>query len=260
MEAKYLFDDSVLQYEKMRPTYGTQIFKDVIKYAQISSNKSLLEIGCGTGQATKPFLKTGAKVTAVELGENLAAFTAKKFKTYKNFNVVCSPFEDYTCEDNSLDMVYSATAFHWLSEEVGYNKAYNILKNGGTLALFWNRPSANDSDNPVHQKIQAVYHDLLPHWSCKVTNGKDKEKIYSSIIKTIEKFGFTDLEFKLYHNTRKMTGAQYIELLSTYSDHLALEASIRLPLFERIRAEIEALGNEIIIHDTVDLYLAKKPL
>lgn len=37
------------------------------------------------------------------------------------------------------------------------------------------------------------------------------------------RYGFTNIEFKLYHNIRKMTGVEYIELLNTYSDHLALE-------------------------------------
>lgn len=107
-------------------------------------DKSLLEVGCGTGQATEPFLKTKCKVTAVELGENLASYTREKFKIYKNFNVIRSAFEDYDCDDNQFDMLYSATAFHWIPDEIGYKKAYRIIRSGGTLALFWNRPSPNE--------------------------------------------------------------------------------------------------------------------
>ncbi|HAG42838.1 MAG TPA: hypothetical protein DCL31_04970 [Clostridium sp.] len=58
-------------------------------------DKSLIEVGCGTGQATEPFLKTKCKVTAVELGENLSSYTREKFKSYKNLNVVQSVFEKY---------------------------------------------------------------------------------------------------------------------------------------------------------------------
>lgn len=86
---------------------------------------------------------------------------------------------------------------------------------------------------------------------------KDKPR-YSSLSK-IEQYGFVNAEFKLYHNTRKMTGVEYVELLNTYSDHIALESSLKARLYDSIRAAIEELGNEIIINDTVELFLAKKP-
>lgn len=258
MDKKYFFDSAVLTYEKRRPDYGTEIYKDIIKYAGISEDKSLLEIGCGTGKATEPFLKTGCEVTAIELGENLAAYTREKFKEYKNLKVLRCAFEDYACEDNMFDMLYSATAFHWIPDEIGYKKAYNIIKRGGTLALFWNRPSPNDRNDPIHQRIQAVYRRLLPQWSYKAESDENKESKYSSTINKMEQYGFTHIEAKLYHNTRKMNGAEYIELLNTYSDHMALEPSIKSQLFDGVRAAIEELGDEMLINDTVELYLGKK--
>lgn len=259
MDLKYLFDEAVLNYEKRRPNYGTELYKDVIKYAEIIEDKSLLEIGCGTGQATEPFLKTKCKITAVELGENLTLYTREKFKTYNNLNVIWSAFEDYKCDDNKYNMVYSATAFHWIPDEIGYPKAYRILKSGGTIALFWNRPSPSNKESPLHQKIQSIYNELLPQWNYKRTSNEDKENKYLSVINKMGHHGFTNIEFKLYHNTRKMTGLEYIELLNTYSDHLALENKTKSLLFNSIRTAIEESGNEVIVNDTVDLYLAKKP-
>ncbi|MDF2545114.1 MAG: methyltransferase [Anaerosolibacter sp.] len=258
MDMKYLFDEVVLNYEKRRPNYGAELFREIIKYGEITMDKSVIEVGCGTGQATKPFLEAKCKVIAVELGENLASYTRNKFRDYSNLEVIQSSFEDYECDNSSFDMLYSATAFHWIPDEIGYKKAYKIIKNGGTIALFWNKPSTNHKDNPLHQKIQSIYTELLPQWSYKVTNNEDKSR-YSSIINKLEQYGFTNIEFKLYHNIRKMTGIEYIELLNTYSDHLALEKSIKSKLFNAVRAAIEELGNELIINDTVDLYLARKP-
>jgi hypothetical protein len=156
-------------------------------------------------------------------------------------------------------MLYSATAFHWIPDEIGYKKAYRIIKSGGTIALFWNRPTPDDKDSLLHQKIQSIYRELLPEWSYRVARNEERESAYSRIKNDIEQNGFTDIEFKLYHNIRKMTGAQYIELLTTYSDHIALENPIQSLLFNGIRTAIEDFGNEIIIYDTVDLYLGKKP-
>ncbi|MDD2591837.1 MAG: class I SAM-dependent methyltransferase, partial [Erysipelotrichaceae bacterium] len=61
---------------------------------------------------------------------------------------------------------------------------------------------------------------------------------------------------KLYHNARTMTALDYIDLLSTYSDH-----HILLNHNEFKKAIIKAIndnGNMIKIYDTIDLYLAKK--
>ena len=55
------FDENVLDYDRYRPTYGTEIFRDSIVYAGISDGSRVLEIGCGTGNATLPFLETGRK-------------------------------------------------------------------------------------------------------------------------------------------------------------------------------------------------------
>lgn len=257
LDLKFTFDEVVLNYEKRRPNYGTELFKDVIKYAEINMDKTLLEVGCGTGQATEPFLKTKCKVTAVELGENLASYTREKFKAYGNFNVVPCAFEDYDCDDNKFDMLYSATAFHWIPDEIGYKKAFRIIKSGGTIALFWNKPAPNHKDNPVHQKIQTIYKELLPQWNNNLSHTQDEPR-YSSVNK-IEQYGFVNAEFKQYHNIRKMTGVEYVELLNTYSDHIALEKPIKSLLFDAVRTAIEECGNEIIINDTVELFLAKKP-
>lgn len=74
----------------------------------------------------------------------------------------------------------------------------------------------------------------------------------------IEQYGFINIEFHIYKNTRIMTGVEYVELLNTYSDHIALSKSIQGPFFNAIRTAIEEAGNKIVINDTVELYLARK--
>lgn len=258
LDKKYIFDQMVINYEKRRPNYGTEVFKDIIDYAGITMDKSIIEIGCGTGKATEPFLKTKCEVTAIELGENLALYTKKKFRDYGNLDVVKSAFEDYECGDNKFDMLYSATAFHWIPEEIGYKKAFRIIKNGGSIALFWNKPFVNNKDNPLHQKIQSIYNDFLPEWNHKVSDNERKSK-HIERIDNIKKYGFVDMVVKQYENVRTMSGAEYIELLNTYSDHASLDKSIQLPFYNAIRTAIEDYGDEMIIYDIVNLYLARKP-
>ena len=75
MDLRLTFNEDASNYDKFRPTYIDEMYKDVIGFSSLNSSKSALEIGIGTGQATLPFLKTGCKVTAIELGDKLAQFS-----------------------------------------------------------------------------------------------------------------------------------------------------------------------------------------
>lgn len=74
-----------------------------------------------------------------------------------------------------------------------------------------------------------------------------------------EKYGFTDISYKLYHRTRTFTSKEYIELLGTYSDHIAIEEKTRSRFFYEIESVINTFGGRITIYDTIDLQLARKP-
>lgn len=249
MDKRFTFNEDVKNYDKWRPTYYKELFNDIIQYSELNQNKKAIEVGIGTGQATVPFLMTGCNLTAIELGENLAEYSKEKFKEYKNFSVYNTSFEDFECDDNSFDIFYSATAFHWIPEEIGYPKALKLLKNYGTLALFWNKPSVNREDDLLHQKIQSIYQKYaLP----SDTTG------YNKIPKTIESYGFRDLVVKLYHQIRVFNSSDYISLLNTYSDHRSMEESIKQLLYNEIESAILENGNVLNVYDAMELYLARK--
>ena len=72
------------------------------------------------------------------------------------------------------------------------------------------------------------------------------------------KYGFTDIKYHLFYRTRKFTAKEYIALLGTYSDHIAIEESIRNVFFGKIEDAINRYGGTISINDTLDLELARK--
>jgi ubiquinone/menaquinone biosynthesis C-methylase UbiE len=129
------FDEIVVNYDKARPEYPAPLFADVIKYIASAKGIKALEIGAGTGKSTFPFLDAGYDVTAVEMGANMAEFLTERFKGYDNFNVINATFEDVLLEDNCYDLIYAASAFHWVDKEIGLPKVIRLLKSGGVLAL-----------------------------------------------------------------------------------------------------------------------------
>ncbi len=253
---EWTFNTEAEKYEKMRPGYVPALYDDIFHFIPISNKSNVLEIGIGGGQATLPILRTGCKLTAVEYGENFVTLCQKKFEDFANFTAVASKFEDYPFENDSLDLIYSASAFHWVPEEIGYNKVFALLKSGGAFARFANHPYKDKGREAIHEAIQKIYAVYMP--DSKFGREYSEEDAFLRA-KIAGKYGFTDISHKLYHRTRHFTAAEYIELLGTYSDHIAIPEITRNKFFFEIEEAINSLGGEITMYDTLDLELARKP-
>jgi SAM-dependent methyltransferase len=132
------FDSVASLYDEARPGYPERFFDDLAALSGTGSGSRVLEIGCGTAQATLPLARRGYRVLCVELGANLAAIARAKLTGYPDARVRASSFEDWPLEEGAFDLVVSATAFHWVGSAVRYQKSAQALRPGGSLALIWN--------------------------------------------------------------------------------------------------------------------------
>ncbi len=253
---EWTFDTVAESYGKMRPGYPSELYDDIFEMIALNESCNVVEIGIGAGQATLPVLKTGCKVTAVEYGKNLTELCRQKFKDFPNFSVVNMKFEDYECERNSWDLIYCASAFHWIPEEIGYPKVFDMLKSGGVFARFANHPYKDKEREGLWKEIQKLYAIYMPGNPAPNEYTEEDAKNRADIA---SKYGFTDISYKLYYRTRSFTAEEYLELLNTYSDHVALTEDIRKKFFSQIRDAINDYGRQITIFDTIDLQLARKP-
>ncbi len=256
MELRETFNEDAENYDRYRPTYPTELFRDIFAYSGVGRGSSLVEIGVGTGQATKPFLEAGCIVCGVELGDKLSAFAAEKFRDHGNFTIHCGDFMEFPIKDATLDLVYSATAFHWLPQEEAYRKIRNSLKPGGALAIFRIHPFPNRMSDATNAANRRVYDKLRP------TNEKIVEFSEADCAPALEALraqGFRDVEAKLYRRVRTLPTEDYIGLLKTYSDHRLLKPELKLRFEEEMRDAINEAGGCINIYDTVVLYLARNP-
>ncbi len=253
---EWTFNTVAETYEKLRPGYINELYEDIFRYIPMNESSKVIEIGIGGGQATLPILKTGCTLTAVEYGENFAELCRHKFREYPNFSVVTSKFEDFKCNNNSYDLIYSASAFHWIPEEIGYTKIYERLKSGGVFARFANHPYKDKGREEIHEALQKIYAVYMPGGLGPTEYSMDEAKKRAELAL---KYGFIDVSYHLYHRTRTFTAKEYISLLGTYSDHIAIEENTRHKFFSEIEDAINRLGGQITIYDTIDLQLARKP-
>lgn len=257
---EWTFDTVASTYEKMRPGYVEELYRTIFDYIPIGENSNVVEVGSGGGQATAPILKTGCKLTAVEYGEQFSELLKDKFKEYSNFSVITGKFEDAELKENAYDLVFSASAFHWVPEKIGYEKVYAILKNGGVFARFANHPYRDKGNPALSKEIDDIYdayyykfHNKKREELTEYTEEQAKDRAQIA-----GKYGFTDIRYALFYRERIFTAKEYVQLLGTYSDHIAIEETIRRKFFFKIEEAINNHGGAITIYDTIDLQLARK--
>ena len=258
---EWTFDTVAGKYEKLRPGYTAELYKMIFDYINIDNASNVVEVGIGGGQATLPILQTGCTLTAIEYGENFSKLCKEKFKEYKNFKVITEKFENVSFSDSKYDLVYSASAFHWVPEDIGYSKVYAMLKSGGVFARFANHPYRDKGNKVLSEEIDKLYAKYYFQYYRKDiksdTEYSEEQAVQRAQI--AKKYGFIDIKYALFYRTRTFTAKEYIELLGTYSDHIAIEESIRTEFFSKIEETINQYGGYFTLYDTIDLQLARKP-
>lgn len=141
-----VFDEDADLYDWVRPGYPAQLFDDLAELAGVGPGCRLLEIGPGTGKATMELAGRACRITAVELGPNLAAVATRNLgalheahqqpgEPIPRAEVVVSAFETWPLPDERFDIVVGATAYHWLDPAVRVAKIAEALRPDGMLAV-----------------------------------------------------------------------------------------------------------------------------
>lgn len=256
----WTFDTVASTYEKMRPGYVKELYQMLFDYICIDRHSRVVEVGSGAGQATAPILQTGCHLTAVEYGEHFSGLLKEKFREYPHFSVITGKFEETAFEENAYDLVFSASAFHWIPEKIGYEKVFSMLKPGGAFARFANHPYRDKGNPALSRAIDAAYDEFYyPYYQKKhepLMEYTEEQARNRALI--AEKYGFADCRYALFHRERTFTAQEYVQLLGTYSDHIAIEEKIRERFFQAIEEAIHRYGGTITLYDTLDLQMARK--
>lgn len=256
----WTFDTVAEDYNKFRPGYPSELYDAIFEYIGKESLESVLEIGIGAGQATLPVLKRAESFTAVEPGVSFCDLCIEKFRGFLGFSVINSSFEEAEISKNSFDLVFSATAFHWVPEESGYKKVFSILKEGGVFARFANHPYRDKGNPELAREIDELYdrhYNRFHGYKKKVLREFDDDQA-KTIADIAGRYGFSDMKYRIFKRERVFSADEYISLIGTYSDHISIREDIRKEFFAGIHDAIERHGGKITIYDTIDLELASK--
>jgi SAM-dependent methyltransferase len=251
------FDLASELYESARPAYPDELFDDLVALSALEPGARLLEIGCATGKATRPLLDRGFTVVCIELGQRLAE-QARVNLAGCTFDVHVASFEEWEGESESFDLVYAATAWHWIDPTIAYGNAHLLLRPGGHLA-FWSASHAFPADfDPFFSEIQTVYDEIGESHPGEWPSPPPEDVHDESA--AIEASGlFDDIEVRRYLWAKHYTAEEYTALLNTFSGHIAMEATKREHLYGEIRRRIALRADpRVLRHWLAILHVARR--
>lgn len=228
-------------YDRARPNYPVEIFDDLVELAQLPQSARIIEIGCGTGQATLPLAERGYRMTCVELGEQLAAVARRKLARFAGVEVVNANFETWRAPHGDFDAVVAFTAFHWIAPDVRYEKSASLLRGGGMLAVVTTAHVLPPDGDDFFVEVQEDYETVLPDDPSTKAGAPSHPDVIQDLGEEIAAGGFfQNIATRRYLWDVIYTADDYIAVLETYSGHRALDEATRERLLDRVRRRIES--------------------
>jgi SAM-dependent methyltransferase len=142
MGSRSLFDPLVDAYDAARPTYPDRVFDDLERLAgRPIAGADVVEVGAGTGIATRRLLERGARVFPLDIGP---AMLGRLRDRTPGIPAALGDGEALPLRSGVADLVCYAQAWHWMRVPVAAAEAVRVLRPGGALAVWWNDVEAED--------------------------------------------------------------------------------------------------------------------
>jgi len=243
-ERSKLFDQEAERYDRFRPMYPDAVIDELL--GPDPAGLEVLDVGCGTGIASRQMARRGAKVLGVEVAPRMAAIA----RTH-GIDVEISAFEDWDAAGRTFDRVVSAQAWHWLDLPPATSKAASLLRPDGRLCLIWN---AGWQPDELAHALEELYERVLPIDSHRVFRGYaanrsidakiDLESELDAVSAVAE---FAELTMKWFPWTRVYQRDDWLGMLLSRSDHTALQPEVLDRLLEDVGSAIDDYGGSFMM-------------
>jgi SAM-dependent methyltransferase len=236
-----LFDDVPELYDRVRPTYPDELFADLVAITGVHEGSPVVEVGCGTGQATRSLATLGLSLTAVEAGAGMAALARQRMAGFENVQIENSTFEDWNDQGRCFDLLLAAASWHWVDPSIGWPKAHAILRSDGWMALIGNIVVRR----PGEPEVYAETADLHERY-CPENPGWGHPPLEDEVRVTTEGWGevedpgrlFGPTIVRWYPRVQWFDAAGFADLLRSTSLYRRLDPDTREPLLNAIATRI----------------------
>ncbi len=254
MEQRFTFDQVASVYNTARPDYPETLIEDVVLYADLKQNDRIVEVGCGTGQATRSFAKRNFSILAIDPGAEMLRTARESLVDFRNVEFVQTTFEAWTPNRGGFRLIVAAQSWHWVSPRTRFTKAAEALSPDGSLAVFGHVPVGLPAS--LLTRFKEIYLRHTGKW------GPPPESWYlpqGPFAGWFDEFGlFGRVEHRTYSWKWHHSTSSYIDFLRTRSEHRMMEPAKREGIIGEIAKAIDDQGGKLSMDYETHLYIARR--
>ncbi|MFI0960776.1 class I SAM-dependent methyltransferase [Streptomyces sp. NPDC021080] len=236
-----VFNEVPELYDRVRPGYPDELFEDLGAITGMDERSSVLEVGCGTGQATRTLAALGCPVTAVEPGADMAALARRRLASFHDVEVETSTFEEWDDRGRRFDVLVAASSWHWVDPSVAWQRAHDVLCPGGWTALLGHVVVRRPGEPEVYAETADLHERFCPEnpdWrhppleeDVRTTDGG-----WGPVDDPGGLFGPTTVRW--YPTVQWFNGDGFADLLRSQSLYRKLDRDVREPLLDAVAERI----------------------
>ena len=185
------FTEKADKYDKYRPCYSKEAIKFIYEIGIIKKDDKIADIGCGTGILSSALADRNNSVIGVDINIDMLRMAKQRLVRYKNCMLINAPAENTSLDDNSVDCVTVAQAFHWFNKNQFKIECQRILKPDGNVILLWN---STDNKSPINIEISNINERLCERFGGYSSRCEEKADAYDTF------FRDNKCNFKLFRN------------------------------------------------------------
>jgi len=241
------FSKRVDAYVRYRPGYPDDLVSRLLEKSGLGASAVVADIGSGTGIFTRLLLDQDLRVYAIEPNAPMRAAAEASLGDDPQFISIAAPAEDTGLDNDSVDLVTAAQAFHWFNNDAAKAELRRILKPTGRLALVWNRRKVSQ---PFQQAYDGILREFSPEYGKVNHMNLDESEIAGF-------FGPAEMEVLHFDNSQRLDFSSLLGRLKSSSYCPAEDSAYYIPLVTELLALFDrhAVEGAIEFEYDTELYL-----
>jgi SAM-dependent methyltransferase len=223
-------------YDRGRPEYPEAALASVLRAVGVGPGGTVLDLAAGTGKLTRTLAALAGRVIAVEPSEGMLGVLRERLP---EVDARAGDAAAIPLEDDSVDAVFVAQAFHWFGTRAVCAEIARVLRPRGGLVVIWNREQWSDAGFAWLPAFNELTRPLRKAAGAFPAEEWERAVAESGLFEPLERADAEHVQYATGEDVvdlvaswswiANLPGAQRSELLAAIRELIGAEAELALP-------------------------------